>query len=291
VPEYDDLLGSGVHLRLVRREGWEYAEHLESSASVAVLALTRSNEVVLIEQRRTPVDRVVLELPAGIVDPGETPESAVLRELLEETGYTAEGPPELLLSAPILAGLTSSILHLFRVRCGERIAAGGGVEDERIRVRLVPLAELERSPLDGYEAVDWHIPAALQLARVRDGSKPVLYQTEWCPFSSAVREVLTELGIDYEIRQVEPFPKEREELRALAGTDMIPVLQAEDGQLYRGTREIFRYLSGRKPSKYAAKHRRRFAAHSEARLTDVPARVLEYFQSDAWPADVHPDGS
>ena len=170
MPAYDDLLCSGVHLRLVRRDGWEYAENLESSASVGALALTRNDDVVLIEQRRTPVGRIVLELPAGIVDPGETPEAAVVRELLEETGYAAEGAPELLLSSPILAGLTSSIHHVFRVRCGDRIAEGGGVEGEQIRVRLVPLVELARSPLDRYGAVDWHIPAALQLARVRDGS-------------------------------------------------------------------------------------------------------------------------
>jgi len=170
VPAYDDLLCSGVHLRLVRRDGWEYAEQLESSASVAALALTRSDEVVLIEQWRKPVGRIVLELPAGVVDPGETPEAAVVRELVEETGYAAGGPPELLLSSPILAGLTSSIHHVFRIRCGDRIAEGGGVEDEQIRVRLVPLAELVRSSLDRYGAVDWHIPAALQLARVRDGS-------------------------------------------------------------------------------------------------------------------------
>jgi glutathione S-transferase len=126
---------------------------------------------------------------------------------------------------------------------------------------------------------------------VAEPGRPILYQAEWCPFSSAVREVLTELGIDYEIRQVEPFPKDRHELRALAGTDLIPVLQAEDGQLYRGTREIFRHLGGRTPWTYAAGHRRRFAAHTEARVTDVPAQVLQHFQSEAWPASVGPDGS
>jgi len=69
-----------------------------------------------------------------------------------------------------------------------------------------------------------------------------LYQAEWCPFSSAVRELLTELGIDAVIRQVEPYPEQRDALRELAGTDQIPVLQAEDGRLFRGTHEIFVYV-------------------------------------------------
>src|SRR5205085_227229 len=58
-----------------------------------------------------------------------------------------------------------------------------------------------------------------------------LYQTEWCPFSSAVREVLTELGLDFVASQVEPWPPERAELLEVAGTDQIPVLQVEDGRL------------------------------------------------------------
>jgi uncharacterized protein len=105
-----------------------------------------------------------------------------------------------------------------------------------------------------------------------------LYQTEWCPFSSAVREVLTELGIDVVLRQVEPWPEQREELRALAGTDQIPVLQAEDGQLYRGTREIFALLRAREPWRFEVAHRRRFAAHHDARVSDVPAQLVEYFR-------------
>jgi uncharacterized protein len=105
-----------------------------------------------------------------------------------------------------------------------------------------------------------------------------LYQTEWCPFSSAVREVLTELGIDFVARQVEPWPKDRVRLRALAGTDQIPVLQAEDGTLYRGTREVFAHLHERDPWGFAAAHRRRFDAHRDARKSDVPAQLLEFFR-------------
>jgi uncharacterized protein len=107
-----------------------------------------------------------------------------------------------------------------------------------------------------------------------------LYQTEWCPFSSAVREVLTELGLDLVVRQVEPWPKDRTELKAIADTDQIPVLRIEDGRFFRGTREIFAHLREREPSRHAAGHRRRFAAHRDARESDVPAQLLEYFRGN-----------
>jgi len=105
-----------------------------------------------------------------------------------------------------------------------------------------------------------------------------LYQAEWCPFSSAVREVLTELGIDAVMRQVEPWPQQRERLRELAGTDQIPVMQTEDGRILRGTREIFAHLRGREPWRFAAAHRRRFADHRDARESDAAGKLLEYFR-------------
>jgi uncharacterized protein len=105
-----------------------------------------------------------------------------------------------------------------------------------------------------------------------------LYQAEWCPFSSAVREVLTELGLDFVARQVEPWPDQRNGLSALAGSDQIPVLQTEDGRLFRGTREIFAYLQDREPWPYAANHRRRFSDHRDARETDVTGQLIEYFR-------------
>jgi len=106
-----------------------------------------------------------------------------------------------------------------------------------------------------------------------------LYQAEWCPFSSAVREVLTELGIDAVIRQVEPWPEQRNELRQLAGTDQIPVLQAEDGQLYRGIHEIFAHLRERQAWEHAADHRRRFRDHQAARESDATGRLLKQFSA------------
>jgi predicted GNAT family acetyltransferase len=113
-----------------------------------------------------------------------------------------------------------------------------------------------------------------------------LYQAEWCPFSSAVREVLTELGFDFVARQVEPWPDERSELQAVAGTDQIPVLRAEDGRLYRGTREIFAHLREQEPGRFAAEHRGRFADHRDARESDAPGQLVEYFQPSEEPSSV-----
>jgi ADP-ribose diphosphatase len=56
----------------------------------AVIAVTGDQRVVLVRQYRPAVERYTLELPSGIVDPGETPERTAGRELLEETGYLAD---------------------------------------------------------------------------------------------------------------------------------------------------------------------------------------------------------
>lgn len=105
-----------------------------------------------------------------------------------------------------------------------------------------------------------------------------LYQAEWCPFSAAVREVLTELGLDVRLCQVEPAPGKRTALRALAGTDEIPVLVDEGGAVHTGTRAIFAHLRERDPWAFAAAHRRRYAEHRDARESDATGRLLEHFR-------------
>ncbi|MCG8462157.1 MAG: NUDIX hydrolase [Holophagales bacterium] len=68
---------------------------LRTADWVNVVALTPERQVILIEQYRHGIDAATLEIPGGMVDPGEDPADAASRELREETGYTG-GPPELL---------------------------------------------------------------------------------------------------------------------------------------------------------------------------------------------------
>jgi uncharacterized protein len=106
-----------------------------------------------------------------------------------------------------------------------------------------------------------------------------LYQAEWCPFSSAVRETLTELGLDFVARQVEPWPEERSTLREVAGTNQIPTLETEDGRVFKGTRAIFQRLRELEPWEHAGAHRRRFLDHRDARESDAVGQLVEYFRA------------
>jgi ADP-ribose pyrophosphatase len=64
-------------------------EYIRHSGAVGVIALLDDGRLVLVRQYRYPVGKVLVELPAGKLDPGESQLACGMRELLEETGYTA----------------------------------------------------------------------------------------------------------------------------------------------------------------------------------------------------------
>ncbi len=93
-----------------------------------------------------------------------------------------------------------------------------------------------------------------------------LYQAEWCPYSSRVRQRLTELGLPWLAVPVPADPAERRELVAATGTDVIPAVVLDDGAVLAGdTGEILAELGRRFPEPAgAAAHRRQAAAHGVA---------------------------
>lgn len=69
---------------------WESADRIGEVSAVLIIAWLRpSDRLLLVRQYRPPAGRYVYEFPAGLIDEGESPERAALRELKEETGYTA----------------------------------------------------------------------------------------------------------------------------------------------------------------------------------------------------------
>ena len=95
-----------------------------------------------------------------------------------------------------------------------------------------------------------------------------LWQTEWCPASRRVRQRLTELGIDYLIRQV---PVEREKRNALAratGTETIPALVFDNGEVAVGEEAILAALDTTIADRAQAEAHRQKAATARRRYLE-----------------------
>lgn len=85
--------GKILNLRVdtVEIPGKKYSkrEIIEVSGAAAIVPVLEDGKVVLIKQYRKPMDKVIYEIPAGKLEPGEEPRECAVRELREETGYTS----------------------------------------------------------------------------------------------------------------------------------------------------------------------------------------------------------
>ncbi|MFM8252478.1 MAG: NUDIX hydrolase [Planctomycetota bacterium] len=83
--------------------------------SVVILPLVNENQVCLIRNYRPSVNKTLIELPAGTLEPNEPPRETALRELIEETGYRCQELEELhqFYAAP---GILDERMHLFVAR-------------------------------------------------------------------------------------------------------------------------------------------------------------------------------
>lgn len=137
------LMWEGKYVRALTRDKWEYASRTNNISAVVILA-EYEGKVILIDQPRVAPDCRCIELPAGLVgdeDPDATPESAAIKELEEETGFTAESVERLgdFYASP---GMLSESFTLVRAHGVQQVGPGGGDEHEDIKVHLVPRDEI-----------------------------------------------------------------------------------------------------------------------------------------------------
>lgn len=160
--------GRIVHLRRHKvrlPDGSEsYRELIEHQGAVAIVAVDAEQQILLVKQFRTGSQSLMYEIPAGLLEMGENPLDAAIREMREETGYRP-------LNVESIGGLYLSpaycteYIHLFFARDYEAAPLSQD-EDEFIEVYRVPLSEalamIERSEIINATSVT----ALLKVARI-----------------------------------------------------------------------------------------------------------------------------
>jgi 8-oxo-dGTP pyrophosphatase MutT (NUDIX family) len=120
----------------------------ESRGFAIVAAITPERDVVLVRQYKHGVATITLELPAGMIDRGESPEECATRELAEETGYAGD-PPKLLRSLFADPTGSNAIFHVFLIENAVRKFAQSLDTTEAIEVETTTIEDLHAAVRDG----------------------------------------------------------------------------------------------------------------------------------------------
>ena len=119
-------------------------ELIKHPGAVAIIPITSDGKLVLVEQYRKALERSLIEIPAGKIDPGEAPEVTAVRELEEETGYGAK-EFTYIQSFATSPGFADEVIHLYLARGLFKIEnPAAGDEDEFINLLEVTLEEAEK---------------------------------------------------------------------------------------------------------------------------------------------------
>lgn len=115
-------------------------EVIEHPGAVAIIPLVDDDHVCLIRNYRLAIQKWLLEIPAGTLEPGEDPADTARRELAEETGYTAQtiAPLCQLVFSP---GILHERMHIY-VATGLSPGPTSLEFGEQIAMQVMPLAEI-----------------------------------------------------------------------------------------------------------------------------------------------------
>lgn len=139
---------------------------VEHPGAVAIVALNDREEVILVRQYRQPAGDILLEIPAGKLEPGEEPLECARRELLEETGLEG-GKWEAVLSFYPSPGFCDEVIHLFLA--GDLTSAHSSTSDpeEKIIIEPLPIKEAYRM-IESGAIIDGKTIIALQYLMLRE---------------------------------------------------------------------------------------------------------------------------
>ncbi|WP_102692564.1 NUDIX domain-containing protein [Rummeliibacillus pycnus] len=119
-------------------------ELVKHPGAVAIIPITSEGKIIMVEQFRKPLERSIIEIPAGKLELGEKPELTAIRELEEETGYGAMDL-ELIQSFATSPGFADEVIHLFVAKNLFKIEQPASLdEDEFVELLEVSIEEAEQ---------------------------------------------------------------------------------------------------------------------------------------------------
>ncbi len=149
-----------------RQSTREIVEHRGAAAAVPLLDEER---VVLVRQWRQPAQKVLLEIPAGVLEEGESPEDCMRRELAEEIGYRP-GHLQLLFSVYLAPGYSEELIHIFVAEDLQPVDADADY-DENLQVQILTLSDAVDRCLRGEIQDGKTIAGLLAVAAVRNSGQ------------------------------------------------------------------------------------------------------------------------